>query len=83
MMARIKTCLELARTNVWGVLLLLYPFADQIIVAVEGWMPALAPHLGANAFRYMGLAIVGAKVGLQVYRGWLLIGALLVKKGSG
>ena len=80
MMARIKACLGLARKNVWGALLLLYPFADQIIATVEGWLPALAPHLGANTFRYMGLAIVTAKVGLQLYRGWLQIGALLAKK---
>jgi hypothetical protein len=77
MMARIKACLELARKNVWGVLLLLYPFADQIISTVEGWMPALAPHLGANTFRYMGLAMVAAKVALQVVRGWRQPGARL------
>jgi len=80
-MARIKTCLELARKNVWGALLILYPFADRIISTVEGWMPALAPHLGANTFRYMGLAMVAAKVALQVYRGWLQLGAFLANEG--
>ena len=83
MMARIKQSLQLARKNVWALLLVAYPFADQIIAALEGWMPALAPHLGANTFRYMGLAIVGAKVALQVYRGWLQLAALLAKKEEG
>lgn len=83
MMARLKACLALARTHVWTVLLVAYPFADQIIATIEGWMPALAPHLGANTFRYMGLAIVAAKVGLQVYRGWLQVEALLTKKAGG
>lgn len=83
MIDRIKLSLQLARRNVWTVLLLAYPFADQIIATVEGWMPALAPHLGANTFRYMGLVIVGAKVALQVYRGWLQFTALLAKKGEG
>jgi hypothetical protein len=65
MMARARTALQLARLHVWAVLLVLYPFADQIIATVEGWLPALAPYLGANAFRYMGVVIVGAKFALQ------------------
>jgi hypothetical protein len=74
---------QVARKNVWALLLVAYPFADQIIASIEGWMPALAPHLGANTFRYMGLAIVAAKVGLQVYRGWLQVKVLLTKKVGG
>lgn len=83
MIARVKAGLLLAGKYVWAVLLVLYPFADQIIVTIEGWLPALAPHLGANTFRYVGLAIVGAKVGLQVYRGWIQVEALLTKKAGG
>jgi hypothetical protein len=83
MTARLKAMLQLAGKYVWALLLVLYPFADQIIAAAEGWMPALAPHLGANTFRYMGLVIVGVKFGLQVYRGWLQVEALLKKKVGG
>jgi hypothetical protein len=83
MMARAKVGLQLAGRYVWTVLLVLYPFADQIIATIEGWLPALAPHLGANTFRYVGLAIVSVKVGLQVYRGWLQVEALLTKKAGG
>lgn len=83
MMVRVNAGLQMAGKYVWAVLLVLYPFADQIIATIEGWMPALAPHLGANTFRYVGLAIVGAKVALQVYRGWLQVEALLTKKGGG
>jgi len=83
MMARLKAWALLARKGVWPVLLVIFPFADQIIATVEGWMPALAPHLGANTFRYMGLAIVAAKVLLQAYRGWIWLKALLAQtKGA-
>jgi hypothetical protein len=83
MMARVKAGLQLVGKYIWAVLLVLYPFADQIIAAVEGWMPTLAPHLGANTFRYVGLTIVGIKFALQVYRGWLQVEALLTKKARG
>jgi hypothetical protein len=83
MMASIEMVLNQARKNVWTLLLLAYPFADQIIAALEGWMPALAPHLGASTFRYMGLVIVSVKVGLQVYRGWSQFTALLTRKEGG
>lgn len=83
MMTQVESVLNHARKNVWALLLLAYPFADQIIATLEGWMPALAPHLGANTFRYMGLAIVGTKVALQVYRGWLQLAALLARKEEG
>lgn len=82
MIARLRACLELARKNVWGILLVLYPFADQIIAFIEGWMPAMAPHLGPAVFRYMGLVIVVVKVALQVYQGWQQLGSLLAKKGG-
>jgi hypothetical protein len=83
MRARLNAALELARKYVWALLLLAYPYADQIIATVEGWMPALAPHLGVNTFRYMGFAIVVAKFSLQVYRGWLQIKPLLANKTGG
>ena len=83
MKARLKAALELARKYVWALLLLAYPYADQIIATVEGWMPALAPHLGANTFRYMGFAIVAVKFALQLYRGWLQLKPLLANKAGG
>lgn len=83
MMARLKTALALARKYVWAVLLLLYPAADQILGTIEGWLPALAPYLGANAFRYMGVGIVAAKFALQAYRGWAQLKALLATKPGG
>jgi hypothetical protein len=82
-MARIKALSALVRKYVWALLLVAYPFADQIIATVEGWMPALAPYLGANTFRYMGFAIVAAKFGLQAYRGWVQVKALLAAKTGG
>jgi len=83
MMARLKAWVLLARKGVWAVLLLAYPFADQIIATIEGWLPALAPYLGADTFRYMGVAIAVTKVALQVYRGALQLKALLAAKARG
>jgi len=83
MRARLQASLALARKYVWALLLLAYPYADQIIATVERWMPALAPHLGANTFRYMGLAIVAVKFALQLYRGWLQLKPLLANKTGG
>lgn len=83
MKTRLIAWVQLAGQYIWAVLLVLYPFADQIIATFEGWLPALAPHLGSNTFRYVGLVIVGAKVGLQVYRGWMQVEALLTKKAGG
>lgn len=83
MMARLKVVLGLARKHVWGVLLVLYPFADQIIAGFEGWLPALAPYLGPAVFRYMGLSIVAVKFALQVYRFGLQAEALLTTKAGG
>jgi len=80
MTTRLKAFLTLARKYVWSVLLVLYPFADQIVAGIEAQLPALQPHLGPKVYAYMGLAIVAAKVALQVYRGWQQLGSLLARK---
>lgn len=69
--------LQLARKNVWAVLLALYPFADSILAWLDSQMPVLQPVLGANAFRYLGLLIVAAKFSLQVWRGWQEFAAMM------
>lgn len=83
MMARLKAWALLAQKGLWPVLLVIYPFADQIIATIETWLPKAAPYLGANTFRYVGVVIVAAKVLLQAYRGWLWVKALLAQmKGA-
>jgi hypothetical protein len=76
-MDRIKKPLHLMEKYVWAVLLALYPFADQILAMAEVQLPVLQPVLGANAFRYMGLAIVVAKFALQAWRCLQQLRALL------
>lgn len=83
MTTRLKAFLILARKYVWTLLLVLYPFADQVIAGIEAQLPTLQPYLGPKVYAYMGLAIVAAKVALQVYRGWQQLGALLAKKTGG
>lgn len=75
--------LEMARKNVWAVLLALYPFADSILAWAESQMPVLQPVLGANAFRYLGLLIVAAKFALQVWRGWKDFSAMMSHRAGG
>lgn len=70
---KLKATLQLAKRYVWALLLAAYPFADQLIGMAETNLPALAPYLGANTFRYMGVTIVAAKLGVQLYRGWLQV----------
>ncbi|WP_440966175.1 hypothetical protein ACL58G_07935 [Massilia sp. GER05] len=41
-----------------AMLLIAYPFADSIIVAVRDNLPDMAPYLPANVFRAVGLALV-------------------------
>lgn len=82
MLDKFKKALQVARQSVWLALAALYPFADQIIAGVEQQMPVLQPYLGADVFRYMGVAIVAAKVALQIYRGWQQLGAMLARKDA-
>jgi hypothetical protein len=46
--------------TVWlnSMLLIAYPFADQIIAGIHDNLPDLAPYLPANMFRAVGLALV-------------------------
>jgi hypothetical protein len=59
---RILDHLRAARKSftVWlnGTLLILSPFADQIIAGVHDHLPELAPYMPENMFRAVGLALV-------------------------
>jgi hypothetical protein len=74
---KLASWLQLARKNVWAILLALYPFADSILAWAETQLPVLQPVLGANAFRYLGLLIVAGKFALQMWRGWQAFGAMM------
>lgn len=80
MLNRIKQALQMARANVWLVLAAAFPFADQLLALLESNLPMLAPILGAAAFKWLGAAIVYAKLALQVYRGWQQLSAMLARK---
>jgi len=58
MMARLKSWLRSA--GVWfnAVLLAAFPFADQIIQAVNDNLPALAQYLPPNVYKAVGVAVV-------------------------
>jgi hypothetical protein len=80
MLDRTKQAAQKARQYVWLVLGALFPFADQLIAGIEGQLPLLAPYLGQATFRYMGAAIVFAKLALQAYRGWQQFSDMLSRK---
>lgn len=79
---KLAAWLQVARKNVWAVLLALYPFADSILAWLDSQLPVLQPVLGANAFRYLGLLIVAAKFALQVWRGWKEFGAMMNQRAE-
>jgi len=58
MMARARAWLRSA--GVWfnAVLLAAFPFADQIIQAVNDNLPALAQYLPPNVYKAVGVAVV-------------------------
>ena len=58
MMARAQAWLRSA--GVWfnAVLLAAFPFADQIIQAINDNMPALAQYLPPNVYKAVGVAVV-------------------------
>jgi len=58
MMARARAWLRSA--GVWfnAVLLAAFPFADQIIGAVNDNLPALAQYLPPNVYKAVGVAVV-------------------------
>lgn len=58
MIPRLRAWLRSA--GVWfnAVLLAAFPFTDQIIGAIADNLPALAPYLPANVYKWVGLAVV-------------------------
>ena len=40
------------------ILLALFPFADQLMLLLAENLPALAPHLPANVYKWVGFAVV-------------------------
>ena len=58
MMARLRSWLKSA--GVWfnAVLLAAFPFADQIIQAVNDNLPALAQYLPPNVYKAVGVGVV-------------------------
>lgn len=58
MMARLKAWVSSAGVWANGVLLAALPFTDQIIQGVNDNLPALAPYLPPNIYKYVGMAVV-------------------------
>lgn len=54
----LRTVWESFTVRLNAVLLVLYPFADQIISGVHDHLPEMASYLPANVFRAVGLALV-------------------------
>ncbi len=67
-MTKMKIRGALRSVTMWvnGLFLAVYPFAEEIIVAVQENMPTLAEYLPANVFKAVGLAVVI----FNIYQRW-------------
>lgn len=54
------------KASIWTALALALPYADDIVQAVDAYMPAVAVYLPANVYKGMGALIVFVKIALQV-----------------
>lgn len=68
MIARVKAWLQFA--GVWfnAVLLGIFPFTDQIMQAVNDYLPSLAPYLPENVYKWVGFAVVVANIVRAAHR---------------
>lgn len=56
------------KASIWSILLLMLPYADDIMAMLDQYMPMLATYLPANIYKAMGMAIVGMKFAIQIYK---------------
>jgi hypothetical protein len=68
MIEHLKAELRTVRAWVNTLLLALFPFADQIVAAANDNLPALAPYLPANVYKWVGLALVLFNMGIAMSR---------------
>jgi hypothetical protein len=72
--ARIKqgavNAIDTARRGAYFVLLLMFPFADQIIELIIDTLPALGRYMPGNVYKWVGFALVAAKVLYQFHRAY-------------
>jgi hypothetical protein len=71
-----------ARASIWAVLLLAFPYSDQIMAAIDENLPALAAVLPKNAYAFVGAVIVGAKFALQIIKVLSIIKAARAAKAG-
>lgn len=61
-----RTALATIKASIWSLLLIAYPYAEDILALVDKYMPALANLLPPNLYKFVGVVIVAAKFSLQV-----------------
>lgn len=71
---RLKRAAIVAATTlqrqVYTILLLLFPFADQIIDLAVEYSPLLGRHMPSNVYKWVGFALVAAKVLHSLHRAY-------------
>lgn len=56
---------QIGKTKIWYVLLVLFPFTEQIVDALSGFLPVMLQHGGI--YKWVGYAIVAVKGALQFW----------------
>ncbi|QJE03035.1 hypothetical protein HH212_26115 [Massilia forsythiae] len=59
---RIKAWRQSAGVWLNAMLLVAFPYTDQILQGVSDYLPSLAPYLPANVYKWVGLVVVVANV---------------------
>lgn len=61
---------DTTRRGIYFVLLLMFPFADQIIDLAVEFSPVLGRNLPGNVYKWVGFTLVAAKVLHQLHRAY-------------
>jgi hypothetical protein len=78
--AAVRRTWAAGKASIWTLLLLAFPYADQLVQLLEANLPVLAPYLPPNVFKLVGFIIVAVKFGLQIVA---LVKKVNVPQGSG
>ena len=66
-LAIVRTALGL-KSNIYNLLLLAFPFTEQILTAIAANLPYLAPYLPADVYKWTGFTVVAVKVVYDMIR---------------
>lgn len=64
----VRAALATLKASIWSLLLVAVYHVDDIMLMVDQYAPMLAAYLPENIYKAMGVAIVGVKFAIQIYK---------------